>query len=128
MVLAPCVCAYTCVCMCTAYRPPNTRPHNPPPLQYLIQDLGIATALAAFMAMGRPQLELTPQRPPQRLVAASVLAPVAALCTLVLTWQVAALGLLRQQPWYVAFDPQQQRGACFAVQEKNKGCTAVRGA
>lgn len=96
------------------------------PSQYLIQDLGVATVLAAFMALGRPQLELTPSQPPQRLVALPVLIPVAALCTLVLTWQVVALALLRAQPWYVPFDPQQQDGACFAVQDKDTRCTAVR--
>ena len=78
------------------------------------------------MALGRPQLERPPRLPPQRLVSWAVLLPVGALCTLVLTWQVVALALLRAQPWYVAFDPQQQNGACFALQDKSTACTAVR--
>ncbi len=77
------------------------------------------------MALSQPRLDLAPTHPPQRLVTRAVLLPALTVCVLMLAWQGVSLGVLTMQGWYTRFDPQQQGGGCFAVQEKTTACTAV---
>ncbi|KAH7618816.1 putative Polyamine-transporting ATPase 13A3 [Nannochloris sp. 'desiccata'] len=89
--------------------------------QYLIQDLLYTTVLAGTMGFTRPAKKLTSQRPPERLMSAGIWFPVISQFVVCATFQLAALIMLAQQPWYVRFDP--EPGAtgtnCFARETAN---------
>ncbi len=89
--------------------------------QYLIQDLLYTTVLAGTMGFTRPAKKLTSQRPPERLMSAGIWFPVIAQFVVCATFQLAALIMLAQQPWYVRFNPEAASTGtnCFARETAN---------
>ncbi len=89
--------------------------------QYLIQDLLYTTVLAGTMGFTRPAKKLTSQRPPERLMSAGIWFPVIAQFVVCATFQLAALIMLAQQPWYIRFNPEPGSTGtnCFARETAN---------
>ncbi|GAB4820540.1 hypothetical protein N2152v2_007586 [Parachlorella kessleri] len=88
--------------------------------QYLIQDLLYTTVIASAMGFTRPASRLAKERPPDRLMSLGIWLPVICQFATCAVFQVLALVMLSQQPFYVRFDPHPSDGtSCFTAGQAN---------